>query len=127
MVVLFSRKDAKDFECVSLRLCAFAGDQNRFLQVLHSLRRRALRVPHAEQRMYIVRENQLVMNALTPSITIRTAAFSKKSLTVFYSSRMMSLPAFIPGLKRPVKHRPGVSGSQLILDVGIRLTATRWM
>jgi hypothetical protein len=100
---------------------------NDALHDLHSLRRRALRVPHAEQRMYIVRENQLVMNALTPSITIRTAAFSKKSLTVFYSSRMMSLPAFIPGLKRPVKHRPGVSGSQLILDVGIRLTATRWM
>ena len=49
------------------------------LQERHSLRRRALRVPHAEQRMYIVRENQLVMNALTPRIKIRTAAFSKKS------------------------------------------------
>jgi len=29
--------------------------------------------------MYIVRENQLVMKALTPRIAIRTPAFSKKS------------------------------------------------
>ena len=48
----------------------------------HSLRRRALRVPQAEQRMYIVRVNQLVMNALTSSIPIRTAAFSRKSLNL---------------------------------------------
>src|SRR5215216_1933724 len=40
---------------------------------------------------------------------------------------MMTLPAFIPGLKRPVKHGPGVSRSQIILDVRIRLTATRRM
>ena len=49
------------------------------LQERHSLRRRALRVPHAEQRMYIVRENHVVINALTPRIKIRTTAFSKKS------------------------------------------------
>jgi hypothetical protein len=57
--------------------------QSQFSRVLlqerHSLRLRALRVPQAEQRMYMVRANQLVMNALTPSIKIRTAAFSKKS------------------------------------------------
>jgi hypothetical protein len=63
----------------SLRLCAFAGDQNRFLQERHSVRRRALRVPHAEQRMYIVRANHPVMNALMPRIKIRTTAFSRKS------------------------------------------------
>jgi len=36
-------------------------------------------VPHAEQRTYIVRANQLVMNALPPNITITTAAFKRKS------------------------------------------------
>ena len=49
------------------------------LQDLHSLRLRAFRVPHAAQRMYIVRVNQLVMNALTPRIPISTAAFKRKS------------------------------------------------
>jgi hypothetical protein len=63
----------------SLRLCAFAGDQSLVLHDRHSLRRRALRVPQAEQRRYIVRANQLVMNALAPRIRIRTPAFSKKS------------------------------------------------
>jgi len=52
---------------------------NDALHDLHSFRRRALRVPHAEQRIYIVRANQLVTNALMPRIKIRTAAFSKKS------------------------------------------------
>src|SRR5690349_23223475 len=32
--------------------------------------------------MYIVRANQLVMNALMPSIRIRTAAFSRKSFSL---------------------------------------------
>ena len=48
----------------------------------HSLRLRALRVPHAAQRMYIVRVNQVVMNALTPRIPIRTAAFKRKSFNL---------------------------------------------
>ena len=92
-------------------------DYKGVVQDLHSLRRRALRVPQAEQRMYITRVNQPVMNALTPNIKIRTTALSKKSLTVFYSSRMMTLPAFIPGLKRSVKHSVGVGRAQFIFDV----------
>ena len=55
-------------------------DYKGVVQDLHSLRRRALRVPQAEQRMYIVRANQPVMNALPPRIAIRTAAFRRKSL-----------------------------------------------
>src|SRR5829696_3005511 len=54
---------------------------NWVLHERHSERRRAFRVPHAEQRMYIVRVNQLVMNALTPSIKIKTTAFNRKSFT----------------------------------------------
>jgi hypothetical protein len=55
------------------------SDQSAVLHERHSLRLRALRVPHDAQRMYIVRVNQVVMNALTPSIPIRTAAFKRKS------------------------------------------------
>ena len=88
------------------------------------MRRRALRVPHAEQRTYIVRANQLVMNALPPRIPIRTAAFSRNSFKLYdLHSGTYDLTAFIPGLKRPVKHRIGISSSQFILDVCIRLAS----
>jgi hypothetical protein len=58
------------------------NDYSAVLQERHSFRRRALRVPHAAQRIYIVRVNQLVMNALTPKIPIRTAAFKRKSFNL---------------------------------------------
>ena len=69
---------------------------------------RALRVPHAEQRMYIVRVNQLVMNALTPSIPIRTAAFRRKSFNLNGSPLLWTdkTARVHTRLKRPVKHSP---------------------
>ena len=57
------------------------GAQSVVWHERHSERRRAFRVPHAEQRMYITRVNHPVMNALTPRINIRTAAFNRKSFT----------------------------------------------
>ena len=56
--------------------------QSSAWQERHAERRRALRVPHARQRMYIVRANQPVMRALTPSMPTSTAAFKRKSFNL---------------------------------------------
>ncbi|HEY0725856.1 MAG TPA: hypothetical protein VGD41_18050, partial [Pyrinomonadaceae bacterium] len=63
-----------------INLCnLWISAQRVVLHERHSERRRALRVPHAVQRTYIVRANQLVINALPPRMTIKTAALSRKS------------------------------------------------
>jgi len=46
-------------------------------------RRLALRVPHARQRMYIVRANQPVMRALIPRMPTKTTRFSSSSFNAF--------------------------------------------
>ena len=67
---------------LSLEIVAYLNEP---LQLRHSLRRLALRVPHDKQRTYIVRANQFVMNALPPRIKMSTAAFRRKSFNPFES------------------------------------------